>query len=614
MADLQWVLAVVDKVSGPAKAAAAAMSDFRGSMDKADKAIAGVANGKLDKIGDALMGKITSGAQAAGRAIATFAASAGAEFAKLALEVGKFAIDDVVEGENLDLALKTIVGDAKEFEAIKDRISKLGNFLGQNPDDVERSLTKLVSKGHSAAEAFKILQGASDLKTLGNDANALVDAFTQVDDKGKLSAKAVASLAGAGIDPNRFREILGSAIGSSGDLQTDIENAIKAGTLDTATLQAAALKTITQMTGKALGGLAEEQTHTIGGLLNTLKTVPDRLFDALDESGFAEPLRRGLEAITNALNPETESGKKVVAGLQQIGDAVGRLIDMVTGDGSDVGDWVQGLADVFSTVADVIVVVSDLVGDFVDEFKTGLDAILKPMGKFGGEAVEMDDVIKALSKTFKFLGAVVGVTVGLIIQVASWIIEAVVGIGEGLSEFVDWWDHLWRHDVPDAFTDAWDSIVETFDDTIDTFTDFGTDIVEGIEEGIIDAWDSLKGTWNNLVDSLPAAVADKLKIQSPSRVMMELGGYAAEGFAVGVENGAPQASNAFADLVSFDASNAGGSSSVASSSRGVIVSFGDIIVGGSADDPKAAARSILDEIERGIESTFGNLAMQMGAA
>jgi hypothetical protein len=622
--DLKWVVELGDKVTKPARDMVTGVTSFQESLKKADKALDGLAGGKVAKVGDAIIDKLKGGFASAGAAALSFGASASAELAKLAVEAGKFALEDIIAGEDLDLAMKTAIGDAKEFAKAKKDITDLGNFLGKDPDEVQKQLTKLVSKGHDVAEAMSIIQGAADLKVLGNDANALVDAFTAVDDKGKLASKAVAALSGAGLDPKKFREILGSAIGSSGDLQIDIENAIKAGTLDTATLQAAALGTITQMTGKALGGLAEEQSHTIGGLLNTLKTVPGRMMDALDTDGLAEPLRRALTAITDALNPESESGAKVAKGLQKIADAVGRVIDMATGDGGDIGDFVVGLADVFSTVADVVVVVSDLVSDFIDEFKTGLDAILKPMGDFGGEAVSMDDVIAALSKTFKFLGAVIGVTVGLVIQVASWIIEAVVGIGKAAGEFVDWWDHLWRHDVPDAASEAVDMVVDYFDGLVDSlddmvsdFTDFGTNIVDGIIDGIKAAWSGFKTMWNKLIEGLardrPHEARDPLAFRRDGGPHGLHGRRPREGRERQRGQGARRRWRRSSSLrrLRFSRRNAGPSASIATGGR-TFNFYGNIIVQGS--NAKEQAMDLLDQVRRIIEAEEGGIAATVGAA
>lgn len=615
-ADLKWVAALIDQISAPAKKMTASLGGFEGAIDRADQALASFAGGKLAKAGDAIVKKLGGGFGAAKAAAAKFATGAAGAFLDVAKKAGEFALDDVIQGENLDLALKTLIGDAKKFDEATKEISGLANFWGgSDPDDLEKQMIALTSKGHDVAEALKIMQGAADLGVLGNDVNQLIDAFAMLDDKGQLSAKSLVALGKSGLDPKKLREVLGDAIGSSGDLQADIENAIKAGTLDTAKLQAAALQTITKMTGKALGGLAEEQGHTIGGLLDNLKHVPARLMDALDMSGSVEPARKALEVLTTALNPEGATGQKVVAALTRVSGAVGRVITAITGsEGEKVGGWIDALASGIEIVADVIDVTSDVVSGFVDEFMIGIESILGPMGEFGGGGIEMKDVVTALIKAFKFAGAVIGVTAGLVIQVTSWIVEAVVGISTALSDFVDWWDNLWRHTVPDALTDAidWvsdaiDGLLDYFDDLWDSLKSIGSDIVDGIWEGIKAGWADLKKGWNDLVDELPESVASKLKIHSPSKVMQDLSGWAVEGFLGPVENANARAEAAGDDLAGALAVGAG---AAGGSVRGG--SIGHLEINVFVDGRGKGDDELGDAVGRGIVRALADVGLELG--
>lgn len=76
------------------------------------------------------------------------------------------------------------------------------------------------------------------------------------------------------------------------------------------------------------------------------------------------------------------------------------------------------------------------------------------------------------------------------------------------------------------------------------FKQIGLDIVHGIAEGIKSGatavFDEVKSVGSGIIDTVKGA----LKIHSPSKEMAKLGAYTSEGFAVGVESGAPMAHRA----------------------------------------------------------------------
>jgi hypothetical protein len=70
--------------------------------------------------------------------------------------------------------------------------------------------------------------------------------------------------------------------------------------------------------------------------------------------------------------------------------------------------------------------------------------------------------------------------------------------------------------------------------------DVGYDVVAGMANGIRAAFDMVRGAVADLVDLIPGPVRSLLGVFSPSRVMMEIGGYVAEGMALGIQRGTPQ--------------------------------------------------------------------------
>ena len=91
--------------------------------------------------------------------------------------------------------------------------------------------------------------------------------------------------------------------------------------------------------------------------------------------------------------------------------------------------------------------------------------------------------------------------------------------------------------VTDWFSDKWDGIKNVFSNAWDVFSDIGSDIVNGIRNGISRLWDSLTGWFSNLWNGLVGGVKSFLGINSPSKVFAdEIGANMALGVGVGFED------------------------------------------------------------------------------
>lgn len=77
------------------------------------------------------------------------------------------------------------------------------------------------------------------------------------------------------------------------------------------------------------------------------------------------------------------------------------------------------------------------------------------------------------------------------------------------------------------------------------FTDFGRNIIDGLIKGIKNGFNKLKNTWNNLANYLPNSLANRLQINSPSRIMTNIGGYIMDGLSLGIRQGEGQLSRRF---------------------------------------------------------------------
>lgn len=612
MADLKWVMQIVDKATAPARAINKSLQGVNSTLKKLDfDRLSARASRGLQRLGRAGKdaGRVFA-TELAPKAIAGLSAI-GAAAGATALAFAKMAVDDVVAGEKLDWQLKQVIKDTDAFDKAIQDVNSLASILGDDPDVIQSQLTKLVAKGHSVASAFKIIQGQADLAALGADANALISAFTDLDDKGKLSAKSIANvLSGSGLDPEKFRKLLGEATGTSGNLD-EIENAIKSGALDAATLQATALKAITDKTGKELGGAAKDfSDNTLPGILASLKTAPGRLLNAFDASGAMEPAKRALGQLVTALDPSSDTGKKLVEVLNKVSNAAADILSTVSVD--DVIKAVSGFATFLDVVFDLT---SALFGGLWD----GLSFILQPVKDLIQQLDDGEGQTSFWIDALKTFGRVVGFVLGAIVLGIGAIAAVVLGAIEIVRRFVvGVWVGITK--VPGAFWDAYYEIAGVFDSLFaylgevwESFKSFGKAIADGIYDGLKGAWANLISKFKALLNMLPDAVKKTLGIASPSKVMMELGGYTVEGFHRGVASGAEDTQAALSQAIAPPKMTLSGivASSTSSSSGSRSMSVGDIIVnvGGSSASPESIGKAVRDE----VLSVFRGALVEAGA-
>lgn len=87
------------------------------------------------------------------------------------------------------------------------------------------------------------------------------------------------------------------------------------------------------------------------------------------------------------------------------------------------------------------------------------------------------------------------------------------------------------------FKQQWDGLMTYFADLGARFEQIGLDLMLGLSRGIRNAYGTVKDSFLGVADGAVGWVKDRLGINSPSRVFMELGGYTMAGLAQGVVKG-----------------------------------------------------------------------------
>lgn len=97
-----------------------------------------------------------------------------------------------------------------------------------------------------------------------------------------------------------------------------------------------------------------------------------------------------------------------------------------------------------------------------------------------------------------------------------------IAIGEKMGE------------IKTKVSEKWDDVADYFG-KID-LKEIGQNIIQGLIDGLNEKWESLKTKAAEIGTSIKDSISGVLNIQSPSRVMMQLGEYTGEGMAIGLQN------------------------------------------------------------------------------
>lgn len=150
-----------------------------------------------------------------------------------------------------------------------------------------------------------------------------------------------------------------------------------------------------------------------------------------------------------------------------------------------------------------------------------------------------------------------------------------------------------------------------FANVYETMTSIGKDIVQGMIDGIKSMASKAIDTAKDLASKVANSVKGFFKISSPSRLMMEYGGYIGEGLAIGIKNSVAEVQRQAARLSEAVSSSTTQTTSVdipvgsvSSSSRP-----GTIIQNVTIQSPTPLSPS---ETARQLQRTSRQLAMEWG--
>ncbi len=542
-----FIVRLVDKLSAPARKATGALSRLDKALSQVRKT---AAFERLDTMGDSVL----RGARNISLAVSVLGAAAAAFVVKRTVELGAFL-------ERARMGLSAIGKSTSAGNAAMSSAIALAREFGFMIEDSVDGMVKLRAAGFSLGESEDLLRLGADLKALGKNAEEVkraVNAITQIKAKGRLqSEELVGQLAEAGVNTSAVFKILATDLGKT---EAQIRALMQAGEI-TADQGIAAIKKAVLATtgGKKLGDVGRKiAQETLGGALDRLKAAPG-LFLARVTDAMGPALKRLASRINMALEDldATDPGA-LAAFVTQVLDLVPAAITAVKGFAQGFGEGfksvLEGMGAMGNTAEQQRQFWFDLgkaTATFFSAALTVANALAKafvfltsPVGQFlTGMALgllmipKMITAVVLLAKGWALLASagqgfvfVFGPLIGIIKAAAIAVATFVAGVGllpiaigaaviaAGVALFV-WWD----------------DIIGFFDRNRDQWWAIGFRLVEGMALGIRDAAFKVFEVVGWLADSVKNGIKSALGIASPSKVMRELGAFAGEGFALGLE-------------------------------------------------------------------------------
>ncbi|HDR7836418.1 TPA: phage tail tape measure protein [Bacillus toyonensis] len=212
-----------------------------------------------------------------------------------------------------------------------------------------------------------------------------------------------------------------------------------------------------------------------------------------------------------------------------------------------------------NTISSVFNTIKDIVKKSWDAIKSTFTTVLKFLKDFVKSSWEsIKDTISSVMNTIKnviqsawnfikfIIISAVREFVGFVITNFMKLYNTITDVVGGIKEFIVSNFKTIKKAITGAFTGGVDTVKDVFSkvgsivkNVAKDAVSWGKDIIAGIGEGMVGMADWLVKKAKGVVSGIPKAVLRFFGIRSPSRLMMEYGGYITEGLGVGMEQMIP---------------------------------------------------------------------------
>lgn len=464
---LEWILSLVDRMSGPAGDAGKKLADLEKRMRAVDRATMAE---RLNKTADplkrqslglqiekSLVGEQKRAADASGEWIAKLnhglgvvqmigGALAGAArvavglaettgrilygFTSAAVEAASF------KEQNL-IAFRTILGT----DAAAERMMKtLVDFAAVTPFETKQIMEmgkNLLVGGFKEQEIPIVLKAVGDVGAMKGFSQEVIDrivsAMGQVKARGKLTGEAMMRFAEAGLPAGKVYEKLGQTLGVTAQ---QAQKMMSAGRISADTGIFAVVKTIRDdMSGGKLGGMMDQMSQTVQGLWSTLSSKPFEYMMDLNKSGGFAALKGVLGNVLGVLDRHQP---RIKAALERVFTGT---INAVFGDLAG-GEGTQKIEAFVERVTNVLEAMPSAISGFFAGLSAGAGGLFGDLGKlFDGPMTP--DKLKQIETSFAKFGRTLG-------EVAS----SAATLAGYLGTVYDVLKFIWKFTGPGMLVDA----------------------------------------------------------------------------------------------------------------------------------------------------------------
>ena len=453
------------------------------------------------KSGGALEEVMTGAARRIGEAFVNMAAKAG----EAIVDIAKAGVEFNSKMEKYQTAFTTLLGSEEEAARV---MAKIREDAGRTPFDVD-SLTQanqmLISAGISADQARgDILNLANAIAATGGgsaELSRMASNLQQIQNTGKASAMDIRQFANAGIN---IYGLLADSMGVT---------AAEAAEMDITYEQLAEALAHAAEEGGKYEGAMEAQSQTFQGRISTLKDNATQLAGELTNDLFSQLSGTALPLVMDWVATLLEAAQTggIEGALSAAKDILGSIVKGIT----------KNLPTILPAAVSVITTLIEGLLRQVPNIVTAGINLLVALAR---------GLIDALPHLVDMIPVIIGSLVQTIIQNLPVIIaagiELLLALGKGLLQAIPQLLLMLPRiiaEIVGAFTNV-------------DWLGIGTNIVQGIWDGITGLWDGLVNSVREGVRNLWESAKRALGIASPSKKFKYIGEMTTEGTIEGIED------------------------------------------------------------------------------
>lgn len=545
---------------------------------------------------EAALGTLGTLAQGAAAAVLGIAVA----FGQITIAIGAALLRLAAFRESTLTTLRVLSGNSRG--AARRQFGNAITIANQTPDDTEAVAARQANlrvAGYSERETTPLLAAVGDVQAArGNQAASSAELLlSQFRGTGRVDGGDLRQLQAAGVGQGEFLDSIARQLGinnpDDAGRRLAARRAISSRRVTGDQGTQAFLDSVRNQYngGGPLGTLAREQSNTLPGAISNLSNALPNLAlrIASEDLPGVQALQRAIVGITGALDTSTASGRRFSAALSAlINGSAGGIARVFNPE-----FIVNGITRAQAAIATVTPYVRAFTQGFSGGFSQGLQPmrlVVSILSRIAGLFSSSGANGSQFLLTINLIGRGLGVLAGLLVTVGGFLV-AFTGATIAAFAFVT--------GAVNGTLGALAGLVSYF---FTAASNIGTAIKDGLVTGITSlpgrVTDAVSGVAHGAIDS----VRDTLGIRSPSRVMMELGGRAAEGFALGVDGGGLSVNNALTNLVSPPAAQGAGGLRAGGTNVQVYITVQ------GATNPVETAQAVGDEFEERMAALFGRLA------